>query len=48
MLLIASILGVVGAALFRRRAGTTVRLRHVKERLFGAASTKTPIHTEKR
>lgn len=48
MLLIASILGVVGAALFRRRAQTAVRVRNLKVRVFGTASTKALIRTENR
>ena len=48
MLLIATILGVAGAALFRRRGGTAVRLQNLKERMFGAASAKPWIHTENR
>jgi hypothetical protein len=49
MLLIATVLGVVGAALFRRRARTAVRLQNLKQRVFAAASTTKPwTHTEDR
>lgn len=45
MLLIATILSVVGAALFRRSARTALRLQNLKARALGAASTKPWIHT---
>jgi hypothetical protein len=48
MLLIATVLGVVGAALFRRGGRTALRLRNLKERVFAVASTKPRIHTENR
>jgi len=48
MLLIATILGIAGAALFRRSARTAVRLQSLRERVFGPASTKPWIHTEDR
>ena len=48
MLLIASILGVIGAALFQRRTPTALRLRSLKERLFGTASAKALMQTENR
>jgi hypothetical protein len=47
MLLIATILGIVGAALFRRGTRTGL-LQNLKEKVFGAASTKPWLHTEKR
>ena len=47
MLLIASILGVVGAALFRRTR-TALRWQNLKERMFGTAPPKALIHTENR
>ena len=48
MLLIATILGVVGAALFRRGGRTAVRLQNLKARVFAAAPAKPVIHTEDR
>jgi hypothetical protein len=48
MLLIATILGIAGAALFRRGSRTSVRLQNLKERVFAVASTKPRIHTENR
>ena len=47
MLLIATILGIVGATLFGRGTRTGL-LQNLKERVFGAASTKPRLHAEKR
>ena len=47
MLLIATVLSVVGAALYRRSARTAV-LQSLKQRVFGAASARTWIHKENR
>jgi hypothetical protein len=46
MLLIATIMGVVGAALFRRGARAAAGLQSLKARVFAAAATKSRVHPE--